>query len=325
MVRHDLPEERPWPYPELIEQRMDWAIKNYYHNMENMAWLDDDNIPYLAPYTGTEIFAEAFGAKVHCPGDNMPFALPAIYNVEEIGKLKQPKVENSSLYILFEMARKLIQRAGGNPLLMMPDIQSPVDIAALVMEKSQFLIAMVDEPSAIKQLVAMTEELLTEFLDLWFSEFGTKYIAHCPWYYMEGGFTFSEDEVGAFDARFFEEFCLEPINRMSDRFGGCSMHCCANARHQWDNFKKIHGLRLLNLVQPKPVLEEAGRFFGAEVCHWHSFIQYDGDALGYSQWALGYPPQVHVVLEAPADTKEKAIEYCHKLREIGERRKKACI
>jgi len=67
---------RPLPHPDKKQQRIEWAWMQYLAQMKRVAWLDDDTMPYLDVYTGTEIFAEVFGCSVHRPEDNMPFALP---------------------------------------------------------------------------------------------------------------------------------------------------------------------------------------------------------------------------------------------------------
>jgi hypothetical protein len=59
----------------------------------------------------------------------------------------------------------------------------------------------------------------------------------------------------------FNEFCLDEICELSERYGGIGIHCCANAKHQWDNLKKIFGLKLLNFVQPMHIIEETLTYF----------------------------------------------------------------
>ena len=70
--------ERPLPNPDLKTERIQWAWTAYQRQMAALDWLDDDRVPFLDPYSGTEIFAEAFGCPVHYTGDKMPFALPCV-------------------------------------------------------------------------------------------------------------------------------------------------------------------------------------------------------------------------------------------------------
>jgi len=78
---------------------------------------------------------------------------------------------------------------------------------------------------------------------------------------MPGGLTLSEDEVGAISQRMFDALFMPELAELSARYGGLGMHCCAHARHQWPGFRRIPGLRLLNLVQPAPVIHQAVAFF----------------------------------------------------------------
>ena len=57
--------ERPLPYPENVAVRIEWAWQRYQVLTEQVKWLGDDAIPFLDPYTGTEVFAEAFGCPVY--------------------------------------------------------------------------------------------------------------------------------------------------------------------------------------------------------------------------------------------------------------------
>jgi len=78
---------RPFPHPDNLPQRIEWAWNKYLRQMDQLAWLDDDSLPFLDPYTGTEIFAEAFGCRVYRPENDMPFALPLVHNVSEASRL----------------------------------------------------------------------------------------------------------------------------------------------------------------------------------------------------------------------------------------------
>ncbi len=301
------------PWPENKENRIEYAVRKYRLLCEQAEWLDDDTVPFLDLYTGTEIFAEAFGCRVHKPEDNMPFALPLIHSSEEAAKLKVPEVSSSTLSVLFEMAEKMRARAGKDALLRLPDIQSPLDIAALIWEKSSFFIAMIEEPEAVLELIEKTKTLLKNFLDAWFAEFGTEYIAHFPDYYMSGGLTLSEDEVGAINADMFDEFSQPSLTELSEYFGGIGVHCCANAEHQWENFRKIPDLRLLNLIQPQSVLQRAYPYFAGHTCQLHGGVQAVGEPW---TWPGQFPEDCRFVIQVSAKERERALELSEKLREV---------
>lgn len=295
---------RPLPWPGLINERINWAYESYCAQVSDMEWLADDRVPALSPYTGTEIFAEAFGCKVSYPENNMPFALPKYASLPDAANLKIPGVHDTPLDNLFEIARRLLQKAGGVATVQLPDIQSPVDIAALIVNKEEFYVGMIEDPPAVHEIINKTKSLLTAFLDEWFSEFGTSYIAHFPSYYMEGGITLSEDEIGAFNSGMFLEYVNNTLNGFSERYGGIGIHCCAASEHQWRLLKEINGLRLINLVMDPASIKKSIRFFGNTAAHWPM----DGTPVSGTEpaWYGDLPVGVRAVLNFKAPAKGEA-------------------
>jgi len=302
----------PLPYPENKNKRIEYSLNTYKIQMDAFEYMDDDKIPWVSPYTGTELFAGAFGCKIKYPGDNMPFALPFVFNPADAAKVKYPDLKNSPPIIeIFDIADKL-RNSEPDALMHLPDIQSPLDIAALIWNKEDLFASMYEDPEAVKELVLMVEKFLTEFLDLWFERYGIEFVAHHPDYYMPYGITFSEDEVGAISPAMFGEFSLGSLNRLSERYGAAGMHCCADSRHQWDNFKKIKNLRLinLNLTHTPDKFQYAYKYFENTCVQMHSGPNID-DELYFNR----QNKNMRVVIQDWANTKEEAIEKSKRLRE----------
>ncbi len=294
---------RPWPNPEGKQARLEWAWAAYTRDLRRAAELEDDFIPFLDPFTGTEIFAEAFGCKVHRPADNMPFALPFVTTPAEADRVKIPELSVSPLALLFEIADELRRRAGPEAVMRLVDTQSPMDIVALIWDKTGLYTAMMEEPEAVKHLAARVHTLFVAFLDEWFRRYGREFIAHFPYYYMPQGLTLSEDEVGAVSSDMFREFFLPELQALSDRYGGLGIHCCANARHQWENFKQIRNLRMLNICQPPEVTKAAYRAF-AEVCGQHHGF-WDATVPPW-QWPKALPPGARMVIQVEGRNRAEA-------------------
>ena len=302
---------QPHPYPENKQERIDWAWGEYERQLARAEWLDDDWIPHANVFTGTEIFAEAFGCKVYRPADSNPCAIPMIRSASEVAKVTVPDLGSSTLAMLFEIADELRRRGGPEATLRMADIQSPMDIAALIWDKNAFYVGIVETPEAVRELAAKVHALLTAFLDEWFARYGEDYVAHYPDYYFPKGITLSEDEIGAVSEEMFLEFFLPELVALSDRYGGMGMHCCATARHQWPHVKKIPALRLLNLVQPEEELRDAYRCFATHTAQMHCWF---GDGEPWT-WPGQLPADSRVVLFTGADSRDHAIRLCEKMRE----------
>ena len=186
-----------------------------------------------------------------------------------------------------------------------------MDIAALIWDKLTFYPALVEAPEAVLELADKVKQFYVSVLDTWFDRYGVEFIAHYPAYYMPKGITLSEDEVGAVSRRVFDQLFLPELTELSHRYGGMGVHCCAHARHQWGGFLEIPDLRLINLVQPNDVLQQAYNFF-AGIPQMHSWCG-DGDPW---TWLDSYPTASRVVIQVVAKTKDEALMLSDKLHAV---------
>ncbi|HHV96839.1 MAG TPA: hypothetical protein GXX37_10280 [Clostridiaceae bacterium] len=176
-------------------------------------------------------------------------------------------------------------------------------------DKNDFYVALIEEPEAVLELIMKIKSLLLSFFDAWFERYGKEYIAHYPYYYMNCGITLSEDEVGSMSPQMFIQFALPSLVELSEHFGGIGIHCCATARHQWDNFLKIPNLKLINLVQPAEITIEAYKFFTKHTCQMHNWC---GEGEPHT-WPRQYPEGARVVMQVYAADKDQAVELAEKL------------
>lgn len=109
---------------------------------------------------------------------------------------------------MFGIADELLERSGREALMGLPDIQSPMDIAAMIWNMKDFSIALMEEPKAVREL--------------------------------------SVDEIGSVSEEVFVDLFMNELCELSLRFGGIGIHCCASARHQWENLAALPGLKLIN-------------------------------------------------------------------------------
>jgi len=308
----------PARWPDRASERIAWAWKKYELLCAQAAWLADDRVPYLDNLTGTEIFAEAFGCRVERPATGMPFALPCVRTAAEADTLRVPDLSTSTLAYLFDIADALYERAGSGAIQRLVDIQSPMDIAALIWDKADLFVAMIETPDVVRALAAKVRTLLVAFLEEWFRRYGTRYVAHYPEYFMAGGLTLSEDEVGAVNAGMFEAFFLPELAALSEHFGGIGIHCCADAGHQWSGFKKVPGLRLLNLCKPPTrdacaYVRKAYDFFDRSIVQMHNGWSPEGPV---STWPAQFPADRRVILQVSASTRADAMAACDALQNL---------
>ena len=297
----EIESQRPPFWWEKIPERTEWAYETYQKRVESLEWLHDNTVPFLSMLTGTEIFAEAFGCSVHKPDDMPPFALPLVFSVKDLHKVKFPKIEDTKLSLLFDMADKLKARAGKDAVLGLPDVQTPMDIAALIWEKVDFFSALYEEPEAVKELTLKIKLFMFDFFDEWFRRYGKELSAHFPNYYMPFGITMSEDEVGVVSSDTYKEFFEKELHEFSERYGQIGIHCCANAKHQWENFKNIPNLKLLNIGASESQQYESASFFKDVCAQYPLWIETDISTIEDND-------KIHFVTQINVDTKQEAIE-----------------
>jgi hypothetical protein len=213
--------------------------------------VDDDAVPFALLMTGTHIYAVCLGATPHFYPDNNPYAQPCVTNADEADRIPEPVLENCRpLMRVMELAAALRRELGPEVTLGCPDMQTGFDTACILWDKTDLLCAMIEQPDAVKRLAGKCARLLTTFIAAYRREFPNTTFGHCPatWTPPECGPWVSNDECGIMSPAMFEEFCLPELVELSQRFGGVGMHCCANAQHQFSQFRRIPNFYAFNRV-----------------------------------------------------------------------------
>ena len=247
-----------------VEQWLPRTIENYTRQTKMLEAVGDDAVPCAPLSTGTHIYAAAFGCRVHTHPDNNPSAIPMVRTAAQADDLETPDIWKSpSLYRIFELAGATQKELGKDVPLSCPDAQSGFDTACLVWNKEDLFCAMMDqqEKDSVKRLTQKCGDLLKTFHQELVRQFPTISPHHCPpiWTPPGHGPQVSNDECGSMSVAAFEEFCLPELIDLSETFGDISMHCCANAEHQFPSFRKIPNFFAFNRVASKrgylPILE----------------------------------------------------------------------
>jgi hypothetical protein len=234
---------------EPVSKWRDWGVRLYEAQLEWHEGTGDDSVPYVdSTHANTAVFAAAFGCPVHVYEGLKANAAarPAVASAEEADALVEPSIDDSpTLRRVLEFAHVMADALGPDVPVAVPDIQSPFDVAAMVWRKEDFFVACALQPEAVRRLVLKCERLLMRFLDRYLAELPNVNMCHCPraWSPPDLGLWLSEDEVGSVSPATFESLSLPSLSRLSERYGGISIHCCAKAAHQYPSFRKIPNFR----------------------------------------------------------------------------------
>ncbi len=246
-----------------VEDRAQMGKRVLEHELRCLEEVGDDRVPMLHCWSGTEVFAAAFGSPVSYPEHSMPFALPAVYTAEDADRLEAPDVLSGTLGDMFRLADRMVELCGPQYPVRICDIQSPFDIAALIWEKEAFFNALIESPEAVHRLLRKVTDTLINFIRAFCDRYAKVCLVHYPdvWLPAEWGVCLSEDDIGSISNRHFEEFCLPYLQELAGAFGGISMHSCAAGQHQWRSFLKLPRMRYLNLHHPPTSLQVSIELF----------------------------------------------------------------
>ena len=221
-----------------------------------------------------------------------------------------PKLEDSTLMYYFDIADELHRFGGEDAILRIVDIQDPIGIAGILWDKAELLYTMLEDPECVHELTDKIYTLLTAFLDEWFRRYGKRFVAHYPHYVMNSGISVSVDEVGLVSPALFREFFADNLNKLSERYGGIGIHCCALSEHQFENFSKIQGLKLMNIYRPDAQRKRAYEIF-RDLC-----VQCHGDFVGGAPLYVGaeaegmVPRGARVIYREPVGSLDEALRKC---------------
>lgn len=305
-----------------VDNWVAWVAEDYRRQVAMHEALGDDAVPHARIATGTHIYAAAFGCEVHrFPNDN-PCAKPLLSSAAESDILDIPDIwKVPVLYRIFELARAVQDELGSDVFLGPPDMQSGFDTAALIWNKTDFLCALLDDHDShsAQRLVAKCAALLKTFLIEFRKEFPKCSPCHCPlvWAPPEMGPWLSNDECGALSTSTFEEFCLPELVDLAQTFGGLGMHCCADAEHQFESFKKIPGFYAFNRVSARKGYAPLLDHFTGPTAPVHVLAWIPDDDIAYL--VRNAPEGTRFIFNLCGTTMEEARIWLDKMRGIAPR------
>jgi uroporphyrinogen-III decarboxylase len=210
---------------------------------------DTDYVPFLDPFEGVTIMAEAFGCKVKYPENNDPFiAQPIINNPEDVFDLKKPKLNNPVYKKIFETLKYWQDNTGSIIPLGNTDPQSPLDVASLIWKTDDFLTACYTHKKEVHYLIDMLTDAFIEFYSAQHDMIKkSAYPVHAfPLVNSNDGIAISDDQVVLMTPELYKEFGVPSLQKISEAFGGLYYHSCGDWGPFMDDILSIKGLRAVN-------------------------------------------------------------------------------
>lgn len=210
----------------------------------------DDSIMALHPLAGaTGWLTEVFGGRTEWFAGRPPYPHPVIMDIGDVDKLK-PDFEGSELYQAALSHLRYFQKAVGDKIpISAPDLQSPIDVASMILDYTQLIYAMMDDPGRVHCLMRMITEAMIKACREFKGEISNYTMTSFNWW-MPRGIFLSDDLQAVLNPEFYREFAVPYNEMLAEEFGGLGLHSCGRIMHNVENVVSTRGLLGFNTHDP---------------------------------------------------------------------------
>jgi uroporphyrinogen-III decarboxylase len=225
-------------------------LKHQLYNIEQTGELGSDWVPFLEPWHGVGIYADAFGAATSWPEDDYPWTGPRLTDIRQAYDLKPPASGDSPLMEkVLETIRWFRREAGREVPISLTDTQSPMNTASMIVPTDELLAACYTDPGAVHHLLGMIADLVISFSRMQLELIGER--AALPGHLFPAGarrgISVSDDNACMASPQVYREFFVPYLSRISRAFGGLYLHACGNFLHNLEAMLEIEGLLGVNM------------------------------------------------------------------------------
>lgn len=223
-----------------------------------------DHLPYLEPWHGIGVFAEAFGCPFEFNDTDAPWTRTIVRDIEDLKRLEMPDIANARmLQMVLETTEYFNEQTKGRIAIAATDTQSPLNTMSLICDVDWLLLAAMDYPEEFHRVMGMITDLIIEFTK--------KQRALCDRPATPGhtlwstspvsGISLSADMMAMCGRDFYEEFSKPYDEKIGRELGGAGMHSCGKWHFNFDMVKSMKYCSIIDLAislpwDPSPNLPE---------------------------------------------------------------------
>jgi hypothetical protein len=217
------------------------SIEDIYQN--NIAYVDHklqfdwtDDLPFLEPWIGTGVFANAFGCEYHFRDDNAPHVRYRCHKIEEVRDIEYPDYRKSPIMsMVLDCIDCFRERTRDSLPISLTDTQSAFDTATLILDAAELFTACYTEPEIVTGFLQKINNLIVEFSEVQMQRIGPELLAR-PGHLMPSlvggpGISISDDNLAVSSPRINRQFALPLDEQLAVQFGGIAIHSCGVWSH----------------------------------------------------------------------------------------------
>jgi len=235
--------ERLDDFDKMLDHAVGWA--------NALAATDNDWPPMIDTYVNVTMVAEAFGCELRCLDESDPWTQPAVSGIAQVWSLKpKPMMEALLIRRTFEWIDFAQRELGADVPIWTMDVQTPLSVAAHVVDGTELLTACVTHPKEVHHLCRMITEFTIELM--------RRHIAQIEHPGFPGrNFPSISENIGICLAddtplimlgpEMYREFAAPYNDRIAEALGGAHIHSCGNYSHNLDNLLAMRSVRSVQL------------------------------------------------------------------------------
>jgi len=225
----------------------------------------NDWVPYLEPWLGVGVYAEAFGCPFHTSPGGAPWTEKIIHCADDMKRLEKPDINRAEmLQKVLELTLYFNEQTQGEIAISATDTQSALGTLACMSDMTWMLSYAWDYPEEFHRVLGLITDLIIEFTLL--------QRTYCDKPAMPGhtmwsppsftGISVSDDMLNVVGAGFYEEFGMPYDQKLADALGGIGVHSCGPWPHNFKSAQKLNNFIMADLAVSKhfdPIPNDIGK------------------------------------------------------------------
>ncbi len=201
---------------------------------------------FLEPWYGIGTVASAFGAKYEWHENQAPAFKPPFNTVKEALAYDPTPVEKTNIgNHTLNMIEYFLDETKGRLPISLTDVQSPLNIAASIVNNNNLFLEMFDDIESIKQLFGIITDLLIDFTKKQYELLKDVLVKPGHGFTSSRNFSglgLSDDNMIMISDNLYEQLQFPEFKKLAQEFGGIAFHSCGNWSRKVKLVKKIDKL-----------------------------------------------------------------------------------
>lgn len=215
---------------------------------------DNDWIPYLEPWHGVGVFAQAFGCQFEWSEIDAPWTRFIASDIDQLRRIEKPELNKSEMlqYVL-DTTEYFDKKTRGEIAIAATDTQSPLSTMSLICDPCWMLTEAWEYPEDFHRVLGYITDLIIEFtLEQRKLCSKTATPGHTMWSPdFLSGISLSDDLLAMIGPDFYAEFGKPYNEKIADALGGVVIHSCGKWAHNFEVAKSIRNITMVDLAISK--------------------------------------------------------------------------